>query len=73
MSRTNDEANVGPQPEERARRELDNLMASLQKRLEAMCLEMRETPPVGKERSTPGRGDVSTNLLLLQLLQKQNE
>jgi len=38
MSRTNDEYYVGPQHEERARRELENSIASLRERQEAMSL-----------------------------------
>ena len=73
MSRINDKSHIGPQPNKRTSKELDILMANLQKRLETMC-------------STYGRGNMScedethsleggdiTNLLLLELLQKYNE
>ena len=73
MSRTNDESHIRPQPEERARRELDNSMASLWERLEAMCLgNGRGTTCREVETHSLVGGDVN-NLLLLELMQKQNE
>jgi len=73
MSRTNDESHVRAQPEERAQRELENPMASLRERLEAMRPGngRATTSKEGEINSSVG-GDV-TNLLLLELIQKQNE
>ena len=73
MLRTNDESHVGPQPKERARRELEKPMASLRKKLKAMCVgNERGTTSREGETHSPVREDV-TNLLLLELIQKQNE
>ena len=70
ISRINYESHIGLQPKEMARRKLDNPMASLQERLEAMCPRNgRGTTSQEEEIDSPVRGDV-TNLLLLELLQK---
>jgi len=73
MSKTNDESHIGPQPEETAWRELNNSMVSPRERLEAMSPGNGQdtTSREGEIHSSVG-GDV-TNLLLLELLQKQNE
>jgi len=53
MSRTNEESLIRPQLEERAQREMDNPMASLQERLDVVRPWNGGAPPVGKEKSIP--------------------
>ena len=72
MSRANDESHIRPQPNERARRELKILMASFRKRLEAMCLGNRRGTTSREKETHYLVGRDVTNLLLLELLQKQN-
>jgi len=73
MSINNDESHIGPQPDKRARRELDIPMASLQERLEAIhSSNGRGTSSREEETHSPARGDI-TNLLLLELLRKKNK
>jgi len=73
MSRTNDESHVGSPPEKRAQRELENPMASLRERLEVICPGngMGTTSKEGETHSPVG-GDV-TNLLVLELIQKNEQ
>jgi len=68
MSRTNDESHIRLQPDERIRRELEIPMASFQEKLEALHLKN------GRE-NTSQEGEIEdlTNIMLFELLQKQNE
>ena len=71
MLTTNDQSHVGPQPEERAQREMKNSMAKLRQRLEAMrpMNGMDTTSREGEIHSLVG-GDI-TNLLLMELIEAE--
>jgi len=68
MLRTKDESHIGPQPEERARREPNNPKVSIWKRLDVMCpRNMQGTTSWERETHSPVGRDV-TNVLLVELL-----
>jgi len=73
MSRNNGEPQTVPQLNSRAQRELEIPMASFQERLEAIRSES-ERGNTGQEGETyPLVVEDLTNLLLLELVKKQNE
>ena len=72
MLRTNEESHIRPQPNKRARRELEIPMASIREKLEAMRPGNTRGTTSREEETHSLVGRDVTNMLLLELLQKQN-
>jgi len=73
MSKNTDESHTGPHPSPRPHVNLDILMTSLRVRLEALRPKNENEFYSQVDKTDPPTGADLTNLILLELLQKQGE